>query len=528
MILSIIKKNILLSCIVSFGFLLRISLLFWGMPVTPDIYCPDIHSVCFHADEADAVSPAVDFPGNYLSSDRFLGYGTVLPYLAGASSLPFKLFLHNSFSYGLLVWALERLYSVLFGTGSILLTYLLANILFQNRRVAQISTLFVAISPEHLLASATAKPSILESFLILLSYLLLFRALQEKSKRSFTILGIVIGLLLGSKITGILFIIPFLLGVLIERISFKLIVRSLFFALCIFILFHPYIFIHPGVYVSYLFQEKYQWIDRTLSSLSNLIHTWVILTNTAHGFPISYIVPFGLLLWPRKIRLHEVLFFLYIIIYYLFWRWAITRGYIGIITPMLCIYVSLALCALIRNRLFLFRVAGFTILIGSILSTGIVSGLALYARWNDPRIDAARYINDSVPQGTMVGFSVVTQEYGWIEHIWRYPRIDISHYNVVDFLDAPEFLIISSFDIDEVTGRMNSPYLSRQYVWDERFNKVWYKYIPPSPEVFRFYDEMFRKGTNTQYKLLKSFKTNIPVMMLTDPYPDIYIYQRKG
>ncbi len=527
MILSSIKPHCLLVLIISIGLIMRVSVLFWGLPVIPDVYCPDLNAACYHADEGDAVAPAVLFPGNYLSDNRFLGYGTVLPYLSGMTMILFKGLFPDSYHYGVIVWAVARVYSILFGVGTILLTYLLALKLFQQKRVSLLSALLVSIAPQHVLSSAIAKPDILMGLLLVLNFLLLYKALERPTRRAFIVFGIATGLLLGTSITSSFFLIIFLLAVLYRKVPRRHLLFYVLSAGGVFVLFHPHIFLHPNTYIDYLLMEKRGFVDRVVSSISILFSRWILHTNTAHGFPIIFFAPLSVLFVRKKQRIFTLLPFFYICIYYLFWRWAITPGYIAIVTPLIVMYAALVLSSLLSHTTRLIRVVGIVFLMGSIVSAGVATGLSLYARWNDPRTAAAEFINSEVSPGTSLGFSEVSTVYGWREHRWRYPRINVSRYKEQSFLEAPEILIVSSFDVEEVGPYLKSPRLNKDFLWDDRFTSEWYAYLPPSADVFRFYNE-FIHGNQNGYFLLKEFETGIPRFLLTDPYPDIYIYKRNA
>lgn len=518
------SSHTLLIVISIIGFLLRLAPITWGLPITKEIFCPDLSVACYHADENDGVKPAIEFPSNYFSSDRFLGYGSVLPYLAGSTVLPFKSQFDSEYSYGVTVWFVARLYSVLFGAGTIILTYILALRLFRKPVVANLSAVFIAFVPEHILASASAKPSVAMSFFLLLNFIVLFRVVKNRSLRAYIFFGVLTGIMFGTLITSALFLPIMVVYVVANRIPFKYVFTYLITCLAIFVLLHPYVVLDMNTYVSYVLGEKHLWLDRVAGSLPVLIYRWTELTNRALGFPITFIVPFSILHFRMK-NVSAFLPLAFVVEYYILWRWAITRGYIGIISPILCMYGSLVLADLFDKNKQTFRIAGGLVTVGCIVSAFILSLLSVSIRWNDPRTEAAKFIHNTVPKGSEIGFSEVSTSYGWIEHKWRYPRINMSDYTETSFLENPEYLIISSFDSNEVVPWLDSPYLSQDYIWDTQNTKMWYAYIPPTPEVFRFYKSM-AYGPHG-YEVLKKFEIRISRKILTDPYPDIYIYKRR-
>ena len=70
----------LLTLMVLFGFVLRVSTILWGTGILP-------YSGRYHPDETYTVEHAAEFPGNYGRDPNFLT-GSTVPYLVAALLLP--------------------------------------------------------------------------------------------------------------------------------------------------------------------------------------------------------------------------------------------------------------------------------------------------------------------------------------------------------------------------------------------------------------------------------------------------------
>jgi hypothetical protein len=107
-----------------------------------------------------------------------------------------------------------RLPSVILGSLSCVLTYLLAMVLFQSELIAVLAALFLALTPSFIGWSSTAMLENGVTFFCLLSALTFFMMIQYNSVGYLIISSVALGLALGSKETGfgtILAVIPWFL-----------------------------------------------------------------------------------------------------------------------------------------------------------------------------------------------------------------------------------------------------------------------------------------------------------------------------
>src|SRR5882672_10569081 len=125
----------LLTLVVLFGFVLRISTILWGTGILP-------YTGRYHPDEAYTVQHAAEFPGNYGRDTNFLT-GSTVPYLVAVLLLPAKAMLGPT-QWELACLLAMRLLSVLAGTGAILLIYRLARHLYEGSAAALLAAAFTA------------------------------------------------------------------------------------------------------------------------------------------------------------------------------------------------------------------------------------------------------------------------------------------------------------------------------------------------------------------------------------------------
>lgn len=525
-----LRENKLLILIVAIGFLLRISLLFWGIPITPYIHCDDFRNACYHADESDALSAIISFPENYFSSERYLGYGTTMQNFIGIPLLPLKAMLswmlQLDYFYGVSAWIISRFYSVVLGTFAIFLSYLLASKLFEKKITALISAALTTVAAQHILSSSISIPTIPMSFLLVLNFLISFWVIQRDTYSSYIFLGLTSGLLLGTKITGVFFlIIPFLLSLFTKKFRFKHLLVYILVTFFVFIVLHPYTILNPSTYYAFYLEKKRLYLNRVASSFVSVPKIWTKTTNLASGSPI--VIPFllGILFLGSRRLLYKIAPLIYIIFFYSFWRGGLHQEYVAIVMPLISIYSANFFATLISQKNWLVKAFGIIALNSFLIMSLSISLASIYNRLDDPRTSAAKYVMESISEGTTIGFSEVSTEYSWREHAWRYPKIDLKRFHIVNFLEKPEILIVSSFDLQEVIPALDSEKLKPGNIWDENSRSDWYKYIPPSPEVFEFYDLLVSEK-NGDYVLLKSFRNIVRNSSLPDLYPEIHIYQK--
>jgi len=203
-IIHLVQAHPALAGILALGFLLRISGIFWGIPI------PDSFEGKYHPDEGKIIRGAVQFPNHILENLRFV-WPTFFHYFLGILTFPLRIFFAEfgsptpntiGLTFYWVVVIVGRLCSVFAGMGAIILTYLLARDVFDQKR-ALLASAFLAFTFLHVTNSAVVTPDVLTSFFLVLFLLVLRRAfLQPQSAFWFGCSGVVLGMLVGTKYTG--------------------------------------------------------------------------------------------------------------------------------------------------------------------------------------------------------------------------------------------------------------------------------------------------------------------------------------
>jgi hypothetical protein len=521
-----VQKSPILSSVLLLGFLLRLITIQWGVPI-------DSFSGYYHADEAKTWISTVGFPQCYLSSKMFL-YGTAIQYGVGVLLLPVKLvmvgILSKPFEYCRVAVLFFRFCNLMMGMGAIYLAYLLARRLF-DRRVGLICAAFLSVSLYHCLSSALTTLDVPMSFLVLLLLHQLLRAQEAPSLRSYLVFGLVAGILLATKITGGLFlacglcylVVAELLSGAERRLSpakqLGLAFLSAVVAGFVLILTTPQIALDLSGYLEFMAQQKLNWYDRVSEGTGVMMH-WA--TARAVGWPVEIAAALGLVPFLRSRPRGWLPVALFIVANYAFWQSYLMPRFVIPVAPLLCILAAVLWGTLLGHRRAPARYLGG-------LGVALTIGASLLAcctgaahRLFDTRTAAAHYIADAVPRGATIGIALDhNKEAG--HHFWRYPRLVSPDHRENSFLERPEYLIVTSFELETMVPALQSPALRPGYRWDPSQINGWYLHEPPAPEIFRFFDELLSGST---YVPLFNFE---PVIRLESDFapPTIHLYRRR-
>lgn len=532
---SWIARNRLLFGILALGLCLRIATVLWGIPVSPYV-----HS--YHPDEAKAYQTTADFPKVYITDARFLQYGTAVPYVLGILLLPVKFVVVHLLKaqdlYLVLVWLVSRFFSVLCGVGSIYLGYLLGRKLF-DPRTGIVAAALIATSFYHAMNSALATLDVPMSFLVLANFLMCFRAAERSRVADYVLSGILSALLVGTKVAGAVFLpVPFLLylsqrnsGAPLEknprsqaRVGLRHLLAYCVTAVVVFAIFHPHLVLDPEKYYITFLDAKFYWFDRSETTLARMLIRWMTATSTAIGWPVLLAAFVGVFL-PSRSRLYSFMLVVVIGLYYGLWRSYLPARFLITVAPLLCLFAANTCGRLLAQEKPWFRSCGIICLVVVLTQSLYLCASGIFLRYSETRTLAARYLAENVERGTTIGLSAVSEKYPWHHHAWRYPLIDLSKYREVSFLNEPEVVVVSSYDLTQIEEALSSKALLSGYEWDSRYNKDWYRYSPPSPRMFRFYADLL-SGESSKYVLAKRFAVRINVP-LEFPPPETRIYYKR-
>lgn len=528
-------ENSFLIIALFLGFFLRLIPILWGIPFEPYI------QNC-HPDEFKVFNSILNFPEIYWTTKPFAGYGTAVQYILGVFLYPVK-WIFLSFpnlrnEYVIFAWIASRLASVFLGTGCIYVTFLIAKRIY-DEKVALLSSAFLSLAFYHTLNSALITLDVSSSFILMLNFLLCFRAVETNRWRDYILLGIASGLLIGTKtVLGIFFCIPFILNFLNfyspqtnnkkgqQRFpsQMKYLASYVVVAGGVFILFHPHIFLDMEQYISFYLREKHDWIDRSRGPINQLFHIWGKNTISAVGLFVPVFALIGAVVMGRKNLRLKSMMIIFVLLYYGFWRWFLSPRYVIVVTPILCIFAANACVFFFNHKISILKPIGIAMASVALIHSFYWCAAGISLRLNDTRHSSGKFIMQNIPAGTTIGLSGVSERYDWRTHSWNYPKISFKKYRVVNFLNNPEVFILNSDDAEKILNTLNSGKLQKNYVLPEVHYKDWYRYSAPSPKIFKFYDDFLIKK-KSGYKLMKKFSRNVTVPLEFAP-PAIEIYKK--
>jgi hypothetical protein len=351
-------------------------------------------------------------------------------------------------------------------------------------------------------------------------------------------LGAATAILIGTKITSALFIaVPFILNFLktvyqeslqennspVKNAAFLVtywaIVGVLFF------MFNPHVLINPLKYIIFFVSNKAVWIDAVKVPFAEMLLIWAKQIAKCVGFPIALLALGGILVPGKKHLRYKAMMIFFMLGYLLIWRWLLPVRYVIFIAPLVCMFAA-HLCILIFEREHkVFKYIGTACIVITLGYSVYLCLNGIYLRFADTRPPAGKYIAERIPPGSSIGLSAVSEKYTWKTHRWRYPRVDSQKHIIINFLERPDYLIMSSYDFNPIIKTLKSGKLSADYELDRSYHKEWYRLSAPSPEIFRFYDDLFIKK-NSEYALIKKFNINVNVPVEFPP-PEIRIYKRQ-
>jgi len=485
-----------LGAILLLGLALRLPGILWGFPALP-------FTGQYHPDELATYGHAVGFPGNYLTSTSYV-HGSSVPYLVAAVLLPVKLLVAAP-TWSLICLMAMRLTSVAMGTTSVWLVFRLGRRFYGDRGgLVAAALLAVAIVP--VMNSSFATPDVTMGALLLASALAANRAFETGRVRDALAAGALAGLLLGTKVTmAILFVIPIVLalaGPPTTRLSRRLLLLAVLVAVAgaVFALTNIHVVLRPSEFLQYWREQKYAWYDRSAVPFGEVPGVWWRQSVVAVGLPTMWLFVVGVPAMGRRDLRFKLALLLFLAIYFMGLRHYVLPRFVASVAPIVCLFAA-APCAwlLARSRPWSWMGAAAA---AAAMCWGLwydVAGIRL--RLRDPRTRAARFMARSIPPGSTLG---VATPYPEVVSAWEYPRMDNPRWRRIDFLQHPDFVVVSSISYDLMAQAVHSPKLGKNYTWDPSALRDWYQYRPPSPEVFKFFAKLV--DGSEDYVLYQSFE----------------------
>ena len=512
------------------GLVFRISGIFWGLPLF------DPYARYFHPDEPKIIHGAFTFP-EHIWRNTDLRYPTAFHYLLGILALPFKLLPERTgydFTYGL-----GRVISVLAGTITVLITFLLTKKIFDERQ-ALLASFLIAFSMLHVTNSAWATTDVLSSCWMTLFLLLLNRTLEIGIRKDACFTGIALGLCIGTKYTAVVGIIPVLLLYFQEAskasgnyVSIKFLrlflgIQNLLWilgiAMIVFLITTPGIIVFP----QHLGESLEFETARLAQSALPFYHPRVYLNQIASmgaalGWPLAISSLIGIVLvFIRRERVASS-WAVMVIVYSIYLGNAMLPRYWIIMMPLLAIFASYFLLVIVQSPVHWKRMIGYSIAALTCSYTFIYAIAGIVSRYPDPRIEAAHFFEANVPKGVSFGFGNISDEF---IHLWRYPKIDPEVYQASKMLKRPDYIILTSYEYEAIRETISRKILDSNYRLPQAYWDEWYRRQPPTARQFRF-NEALWLGKDPEYCLMKKFAPRLLNPNIEFPPPTIEIFTKQ-
>lgn len=484
---------ILLIC----ALLLRAAMLGWGLPIG------NPHARPYHPDEAKIIEAAAQFPAHIVENTDFR-YPTFLHYLVGAVSAVVWGPQPGVDGHFWAIYLLGRVVSLLAGLAAVGLLYQYG-VRYLCRPQALLAAALLSFSLYHAQSSAWATTDVTSAFMLTATLLAGRWAAEETgSPWAFAAAGLLFGALIGVRYTGLVALpaLALVYGAASARgdrgiggtirtavTDWRLPVFGLAAAVAFFVS-------TPGALLHYdMLPEAFRYetarLDRSsflqlspgiwLGSLGKMV--------TAFGAPMVAAALVGMAVTLRKGVAEWAPAVLVVGVLFGFGD-ALLPRYLILVAPMVALLAAVGLSALYRDEPKWRRLAAGALAAGVVLYSLLYTAAGTYSRLQETRTEAAAYLANSVSPGTSIGVAYTAVEYAWEAHAFRYPRIDRTRLAYLDFLEEPEVVVVSSYDLEPIRRALQSDVMLPNYEWPEAKDDVWYRGAEPTPEIFRFYDRL--------------------------------------
>jgi 4-amino-4-deoxy-L-arabinose transferase-like glycosyltransferase len=240
------------------------------------------------------------------------------------------------------------------------------------------------------------------------------------------------------------------------------------------------------------------------------------------GGAIAVFALLGLMHYRSRHKEFNIAVFLMLFLVFAIFGNSLMTRYLIMFIPIFSILAAEVLISILRNRNPRISTIGVVLILAVVLHALVYSIAGVITRLDETRTKAAHFIEEKIPEGSTIGIGYVSSQFGWRIHKWRQPYIRIKNYREVDFTNDPEYVVLSSYDIDEITKALNSGLMTENYLWPDELDNWWYLNSSPSPTVFKTYISLLQEDG---YCLLESFRSRI-LAPIEFPPPDILIYKK--
>jgi hypothetical protein len=526
---------------------LRLATLTWGAGL-------GAYEGMYHPDERAVWESAQNFPESYRTNKNF-AHGTAVQYAVGALLLPAKARwnagepLIPGMTYVQFVLLSVRAVHALLGALAVLVVYRLGRMLV-DRSTGLAAAALLAVSFYHALTSAFTTLDAPAGSLVALIVVLAARAARTGQRREFVWLGVTAGVLLATQVTATLVfvaVVALLVYALVPArgaatsqadasalgdtpapgaravLSGSVVAGGV--AAAVLVIAMPHVVTDPRGFIGSI-------VDRFAGTIGDAPSPLAILGAKAYALSVTMTAPVallalaGLLVTPfvasREFRGLHLALLLLLLVDVVFWGASAPPRHLVPVVPILCVYAAVPIALLFRARWIMARTVAAAVATFFVAYSLHHTLLGIEHRRSDSRTAAAAYIATQLPRGATIALAPTTARDPWTAHPWRYPKLPPGSFELVSMLDRPQFIVTTSYALDDVTSALRSGELGADRVWPERLASRWYNSLAPTPEEFRFHQSLLDGSAG--YVLERRWPKTARVP-LEFPAPEIRLYR---
>ena len=527
-----LKDHPFIVSIVLIGGILRLSGLFWGMPINSYQYN-------YHPDEWTYLLALYGYP-LHIVFQKFLPYPMFIPYAINILT-PFNSFfatitntvnliLSGNFSEVHFLWTyfkfLGRFITVIMGTSSIAITYVISKKMY-GKIAGLSSAIFIALALYAVQNSTFFTPAVHSSFFMLLLILVGLYLREKPSLATYGLTALATATLAATMypaFVGIVFALIIHTEVAFKKEStwsgrFKFVFgsRLWFYA---GIAFATFLILSPGIIfhfkAAYLSITEELWRATTALPKSKWdFHSWfeLALRSVELLGPWLALLTFLALIW-NLVKIDFKTFPLIVppILSWMIFVNAMRPRHMVLLIPFYAIWVGRLLQDTKDSRFKLPK-----IVIGLLFTISVSYSLfynikIITSRYNDNRYAAAKYIEENIEPNATVGIKCLegkTKAYDhkhFHEFMWDFPYFPKDRYKLTDCLKDPKYIILSEYTNKYPLAAIDSGHLEDD-VWPTNKLGLWWREKIPPQDLMRLYRELLTNNSN-DYKLIKRFESS--------------------
>ena len=526
------KIGIFLYLILAFTLLVRIFALGWDLPYTQshdeyhtvgtalNLLTPNGTEMLLREPDVNPVADGFFERVNYFNVDPWGGYPPLITYI---QAFAYKVYYRFGRILGwfrsinelatVQIFLVGRFIIALFGTGTVLLVYLIATRMY-SRRVGLISALFLAFSFLHISYSRVIKPDVIMVFFGCLSFLFAYLIYERGRITDYLLAAVFLAFSVATKYTTVFLLLPILLAHLLgslnrERGALAILLDK---KLLIFLLFMAGGFFVANPYGALKYGRILDWLKSVYGNLrageagrpklGEAGSSWLFYLRAGlsgeMGWPLGLCSLAGIAygIWRRNKRAILLSCFPVVLIAFLGTLAHQSNSYILPILPFVVILAARFLVEvasrLVRSKKTQnFVIAGFASGILLIPGAGVTRYLQVVAQ-EEIRIEAKKWIEANIPSGSRIALEAYSPPLSSEEYVLRHPASvgaqGLEWYRERKF----EYIVMSSYMYDRYLATEAQSLLERRRNYEsivenseliKEFVAPWFFLYNPNPTI---------------------------------------------